>query len=257
MAHIISFANQKGGVSKTTTAVNLAAGLHNKGYKVLLIDLDSQANATQATDLEGYDVRYTITDELSGEVELKDSIVRRDDEYDIIASDELLSGYEAQALENWDILKSDLAAVKKEYDYIIIDTKPALGNLLLMALKSSDYVVIPMEARPFAEQGLAQLNQTIQAVRSRKKPVILGILLTKFHERTVLNRLLKENLEAEAKELNTSLFNTQIRESIAVPESQLMKQAVVDYAPKSNPALDYVSFTEEVIRKIEGDNHGK
>lgn len=257
MAKVIALANQKGGVSKTTTAVNMAAVLANKGYSVCLLDLDSQANATQATDLEEYDVRHTITDELSGEVELKKAIIRRENGYDIIPSDELLSGFEAQTLENWDILRSDLAAVSKDYDYIIIDTKPALGNLLLMALRASDYVVIPIEARPFAEQGLSQLDQTIQAVRKRKKPVILGILLTKFHERTVLNRLLKENLEAEAKELNTSLFSTYIREGIAVPESQLMKQAVVDYAPRSNPALDYVAFVEEIIDRIEGEHYGK
>ena len=149
------------------------------------------------------------------------------------------------------LLKDMLAAVQQDYDYIVIDTPPALGNLLQLSLMASDYVIIPTEARPLSLRGMDALQATIEDVQGLNRALkVLGILLIKYTERTVLNRQIKDILKDKAEQLNTTVFKTYIREGIAVPESQTMQINLVDYAPRSNPCIDYIAFTDEVISRI-------
>lgn len=249
-AKVISIALQKGGVGKTTTAQALASTLGSQKKKVCVIDLDGQRNLTYASGVEAPE--QTITSLLSGNCTAADAIIQCK-YYDLLTADEYLGNVERAEQVSPKLLKDSIQPILDLYDYIIIDTPPALGNLLFNALTASDYVIIPSEARPFALQGLDALNQTIQAVQQSVNPdlKILGILLIKFNTRTVLNRNIKIMAENYAAEIGTSVFKTGIREGVSVAEAQMKQTALIDYAPRSNPNIDYVKLTKEVIQKIQ------
>lgn len=249
-AKVISIALQKGGVGKTTTAQALASTLGSQKKKVCVIDLDGQRNLTYASGV--INPNYTITSVLSGNCTATDAIIQCK-HYDLLAADEYLVNVERAEQINPTLLKESIQPLLDLYDCIIIDTPPALGNLLFNALAASDYVIIPSEARPFALQGLDALNQTIQAVQQSVNSdlKILGILLIKFNTRTVLNRNIKALAENYAAEIGTTVFKTGIREGVSVAEAQMKQTALIDYAPRSNPNIDYVKFTKEVIQKIQ------
>ena len=145
-----------------------------------------------------------------------------------------------------------IAPLRDQYDFIVIDTPPALGNLSYNALSASDYVVIPSEPRPFALQGLGALHETIKSVQKNVNPglKVLGILLIKYSNRTVLNRDIKDMIEDYAKEMDTIVFSTSIREAVAVAEAQTLRQPLIDYAKNSKPNIDYKAFTTEVLKRI-------
>lgn len=249
-AKVISIALQKGGVGKTTTAQALASTLGSQKKKVCVIDLDGQRNLTYASGVEAPD--QTITSVLSGNCAAAEAVIQYK-YYDLLAADEYLGNVERAEQVEPTLLKESIQPLLDLYDYIIIDTPPALGNLLFNALTASDYVIIPSEARPFALQGLDALHQTIQAVQQSVNPdlKILGILLIKFNTRTILNRDLKEMVENYASEIGTEIFKTGIREGISVGEAQAKQKALIEYAPKSKPNIDYLKFTKEVIQKIQ------
>ena len=250
MAITISIANQKGGVGKTTTAQTMASILGARQKRVLLIDIDSQSNSTFISGANEF--KKTITKVLDRKLGLKDAIVNCT-LYDLLCADEEIAKWEKYKPQEIDhsLLNKLLAAVQANYDFIIIDTPPALGNLLLLSLVASDYVVIPTDPRPLAIKGIDALNATIDAVKTvNKRLKILGILLVKHNERSVLNRQLKELMKARAELMNTTLFNTFIRDGVAVPESQLMCKPLVDYSPKSNPCTDYEAFVDELLKMI-------
>lgn len=249
MAITISVAMQKGGVGKTTTAQTLASILGTKNKRVLLLDMDSQCNATVISGIE--DPQKTIIDVLAEDCSIKDAI-EHCSLYDLLCADELLANLEKTEDLESTILKTILSTLQSEYDYIIIDTPPALGNLLLISLIASDYVIIPTDPRSLALRGMDALQATIEAVQaSNRRLKVLGILLIKYHERTILNRQMREVLEERAELMDTIVFKTQIREGIAVPESQAMQMSLVEYAPKSNPCIDYESFVDEMLGNIE------
>ena len=246
MATTISIGLQKGGVGKTTTAINLASCLGHMKKKVLLVDMDSQANSTEGS---GVEPEHSISDCFTGETSVKNAIVNCDS-YDLLSGDERLAAIEKNDLDKDDVsmLKSLLKSIQNQYDFIIIDTPPALGNLLQLSLCASDYVVIPCEPRPFALNRIDSFYETI--VASNKDLKVLGILLVKYNERSVLNKQIKITLETKARLMNTKVFNTYIREGIAVGESQTMQQPLMEYAPKSKPCTDYMEFAKEVVKRV-------
>lgn len=248
MAITISVVLQKGGVGKSTTSQALASTLGFKKKKVLLIDLDPQTNVTYSSGVDN--PKYSITDVL-GEYCKPDEAVIECKYYDLLAADSYLTNVEIAEVKPT-LLKNAITPLKKKYDFIIIDTPPALGNLSVNALVASDYVIIPTEPRPFALQGLGRLHSTIETVRSSQNPnlKVLGILLIKYHNRTVLNRDIKDMIEDYAKLMNTVVFNTTIREGIAVAEAQTVRQPLIDYAKSSNPNIDYKGFTSEVLKML-------
>lgn len=242
--HIISVSLQKGGIGKSTTCQNLSAYLGSKVKKVLLIDLDPQCNTTFSSGAELKE--QTASDFLGGQCSPEDALVSCN-HYDIIPADIYLSNAENMEIDKG-LLKHRLSSCMGKYDFIILDTPPALGNLMKNALYASDYVIIPMDARPYAIQGLDIFMDTMKEVNPNLR--ILGILLVKFNDRSIINRDMRNNIRQYAQELNTLMFNTYIRESVAVPESQAKRQDLIDYAPKSKPASDYERLAEEFLKRM-------
>lgn len=248
-AVVIAVALQKGGVGKSTTSQALASTLGLKKKRVLLIDMDSQGNVTYASGAD--DPQYTTFDVMGEGCTIDEALIQCK-YYDLLGADHNLTKVELSEEVEPTLLRTLLAAVKNNYDYIIIDTPPALGNLSFNALVASDYVVIPTEPRPFALQGLGALHSTIESVKKSLNPNlnVLGILLVKYHNRTVLNRDVRQMIEDYAKKMNTVVFNSTIREGIAVPEAQIMQQPLLDYAKNSKPNIDYKAFTTELLKMI-------
>lgn len=257
MAKIITINIQKGGVGKTTTAHELSSNLTQMGYKVLAIDLDQQQNlsAIGGAKLVGY---YNIYDLLKGDCDFTDCI-QHGSHYDIAVAGKKLTEAEKE-FTNWDdVYRLDIAIkehkLRDSYDYIIIDTPPSLGILPSMALTAADFVLIPVEASASGAQGLGQLYERIEKVRhsergTNKDLKVAGMLLTMFNDRTKFTKHVKSQLQRLAQEVDTKIFSTYIRSAIAVKESQGWKESLITYDPKSKPAQDYKTLTEELLNTI-------
>lgn len=246
---IISVSNQKGGVGKTTTTQSLAAVLKSKGHKVLLIDLDPQSNLSTALNANNSQV-MTIYEVMKNECSIKDAI-QETESGDIVPSSMLLSvaDMEFTKLGREQMLKEALEPVKDQYDYIVIDTPPALSVLTLNAFTASDKLIIPMEADMFSLQGLGQLNSTVQQVikYSNKNLVIAGVLLTKHNPRTNLSKNVTAAISSGVAQLNTKLFNTYIRNGISIREAQISQENIMNYSPTANAQSDYLKFVDEFL----------
>lgn len=249
MAITISIVLQKGGIGKTTTALALASTLGFKHKKVLLIDLDPQGNTTYSSNVN--EANNTITDVLGMECEIEKAIIHCK-YYDLLAADTYLTNVEITEGIEPTLLKNVIKPIKDNYDFVIIDTPPALGHLSFNALVASDYIIIPIEPRPFALQGLDRLYLTVKSIKDGLNPFlkVLGILLIKYNNRTVLNRDIKDMIEDYSKQMDTIVFNTSIRESIVVPEAQTVRKPLIDYAKNSKPNIDYKAFTTELLQMI-------
>ena len=253
----IAITLQKGGSCKTTTAVNLSAILHSKGKKVLLIDMDSQANATFASGINSKELDYSLYNVLTKDQQYKANIqdaIISTKHYDILPADRDIADLTLELTpEDSGALKALTAAVARKYDYCIIDCPPALNTITVNALVASDYIVIPIEPRPFSFSGLDDLKKTIDELKNNNKKLsVLGILLTKYNNRTILSRTMTDLIDNYCKNMNTKLFSATIRESIAVPESQIAQQPLIEYAPKNKATIDYKGFTTELIKRMEG-----
>ena len=245
---IISIALQKGGTGKSTTAQTIASILGTKKKSVLLLDMDSQANVTYSS---GTTPEHTVTDVLSEDCSIEDAITHCN-HYDLIGSDNYLANLEHLDIET-DILSDVLKDIKSKYDFIIIDTPPLLGNILKSCLYASDYVIIPLDPRPFALNGLDAFYETFSTMQTyNKKLKVLGLLLTRYNSRTILNREIADLLKEKADMFNTIVFNNYVRDGIAVPEAQTVGQDLIDYAPRSNPCKDYINVTEEILSLLKG-----
>jgi len=249
MAIVIAVTLQKGGVGKTTTSQALASCLTNINKKVLLIDFDKQADCTYSSGVNN--PQKTVTDVLDERCHAADAIIHCD-WYDLLPADEYLVNVENDNDVKPTLLKKVLAPVLDRYDYVVIDTPPALGNLSFNAMVASDYIVVPSEVRPYSLKGLSALNQTIKTVQKHYNPnlKVLGILLVKYHDRTILNRDIKDMTEEYAAEMGTTVFETKIREGIAVGEAQTVREPLIAYDKNSKPSLDYIMFAKEVDEKI-------
>ena len=249
MGKVIAITNQKGGVGKSTTSQALASTLGFKKKNVLLIDMDSQCNVTYSSGIDN--PQYSITNVLAGDCKAETALIHCK-YYDLLAADPFLTNVEMTEGVETTLLKNALEPIKDNYDFIIIDTPPALGNLSFNSLVASNYVIIPVEPRPYALQGLSALHNTIKTVKISQNTnlSVLGILLIKYSNRTILNRDIKNMIEDYAAEMDTIVFNTSIREGIVVPEAQTVRQPLIDYAKNSKPNIDYKAFTTELLQKI-------
>ena len=248
---IISVSIRKGGNAKTTSVINLAAGLHRIGKRVLMIDLDPQCCLSAHLGINPEDIP-TIYEVISGNIPIVDAVTKTT-EGDIISGSPELSLLERKESISADTLKAVLKPIKRRYDYIIIDTAPALGNLLITALTASTSVLIPTEPRQSGIDAIIQLNDTITAVRknTNRGLKIKGILLTRCKLRTILTKDMRENLEQLAAYLNTQVFQTMIRDCNGFGESEAMHQSIFQYAPRSNGAKDYKSLIQEILQEGE------
>lgn len=253
MACVVTVSNRKGGVSKTTTALGLAGGLAARGRRVLCVDLDGQENMTYIMGADTEE-RPTVYDVLMNGVPAADA-VQRTEQGDILPSSSHLELIDME-LSNKDgtaLLRRALEPIRSEYDYIIVDTPPALGLSVITALSASDGVVIPLQADILSLNGLDQMGKIIDEIRRQGNTQlrIYGLLLTKFTPRTILNRAISDAFKDAASNLNTIVFETYIREGIAVREAQAQRRGI--FSVKSNPAADFMAWTDEFIRTVEGD----
>lgn len=249
---IIVGTNQKGGVGKTTTTATLTAGLQKKGFKVLVIDLDSQCNLSYVMKADMK--KPSIKDVFRDDIEIEEAI-QSGELGDIIPSNKGIDSAmtELDAIEQVYKLKNVTETLKGKYDYIIIDTPPALSALTVNALVCADYVVIPVHADTFSLQGAEALAKTINKIKAvNTKLVISGILLTKYKSRESLSKVMIQQYEKFAEMLQTKVFNATIRDSVVIRESQLARQSVFDYDTKSGIAEDYQSFINELLEDING-----
>ena len=244
---IYAIINQKGGVGKSTTAAALWAGLTLKGFRTLAIDLDAQGNLSYTA---GADTAHkTALSLLTGEAPAAETI-QTTAAGDIIAASKHLAGADAIITDTGKEyrLKEALEPIQALYDYIIIDTPPALGILTINALTACNSVIIPAQADIFSLQGIEQLTQTMHPVKKycNAALTIEGILLTRYNSRTALTRDITSYVQQLASRLETRVFTTPIREGIAVKEAQINQRTLFDYAPKAKVTDDYRAFIDEL-----------
>ena len=249
MSKALAIINQKGGVGKSTTALAIGAGLSLKGYSVLFIDLDAQGNLsyTLGADTKGYNAMGVLERPETAKEEIQHT-----PQGDIIASSPKLAGADKLLEETGKgyRLKEALDSLQGAYDYIIVDTPPALGILTINALTACTGAIIPAQADIYSLQGIAQLNSTIETVKKYCNPSlsIMGIVLTRFNGRSIIRREVAEMLERTAEQLHTKLYTSKIRECTALVEAQATKQNIYSYAPRSNATADYKALVDEILR---------
>ena len=249
MAHVISLLNHKGGVGKTTSAINIGAGLVELGKKVMLVDLDPQANLTISLGIPRQPV--TIYEALRGESELEAYAYKEG--LDVVTASLDLSGAEMELVNEPGrefILRGLFEPVHEEYDFIIIDCPPSLGLLTLNALTSSNAVYIPLQTEFLALQGVAKIKQVIDKVRFRlnKKLHVGGVIATMYDSRKVLNRDVVATIQ---KYFGDRVFETMIRNNVALAEAPAQRQDIFSYQPRSNGAKDYLALCGEVLARVE------
>lgn len=247
----ICIANRKGGTGKTTTAAALIAGLHERGFRVLGVDLDAQRNLSST--MGARNANKTILGVLTGDIKATDAIMRGS-WGDIIPGTKNLAGADAIISETGKEyrLKEALEPLKGDYDYCVIDCPPALNILTVNALTAADTVIIIAQADIYSMDGIEDLQETIEPVRKycNRDLRIEGILLTRYNARSILSRDATALIGQIADRLGTSLFNATIREAIAVKEAQISQQSLFIYAPKAKVTQDYRAFIDEFLERI-------
>ena len=244
MTKTISFNIQKGGVAKTTSSVITAEILQQRGYDVLLVDFDPQRNLTHGLAVDK--PKCPVADVLTGKTNIKDAILRTEAGLGLLPADRSLFALQA-ALES-NALAKVLAPVSGYFDYVIIDTAPALSSLSVNALVASDLVVIPAVLGDFCDLAIRDVLNTIDTVRQQnKKLAVAGILITMSKKRYVLDRLVAEQYQRLADSKHIRLFTSKIRQCQKVKEAQMLTTSLLEYAPRCNAALDYRNFVNELL----------
>ncbi|MCI7555720.1 MAG: AAA family ATPase [Bacteroidales bacterium] len=252
MAKIISLANQKGGVGKTTTAINLSAALAKEGKKVLLVDADPQANASSGLGIDIRNLEATIYECLVNGIDPKLAIHHTSvDNLDLIPSHIDLVGAEIEMLGLEDrelLMKRILSHLRDQYDFILIDCSPSLGLITVNALTASDSVIIPVQAEFFALEGIAKLLNTIKIIKSKLNPQlkIEGFLVTMFDNRLRLSTQVYDEVK---KHFGSLVFNTVITRNVRLSEAPSHGLSVLDYDPSSKGAKNYAALAKEVIKR--------
>ncbi|HEN8349640.1 TPA: ParA family protein [Enterococcus faecium] len=254
MAQIISVANQKGGVGKTTTTVNLGACLASLGKKVLLVDMDAQGNATSGVGIRKPDVTRDIYDVLVNELPIDEAtLITEHENLSIVPATLQLAGAEIELtsmMARESRLKGSLAEVSSQYDYILIDCPPSLGHLTINSFTASDSILIPVQCEYYALEGLSQLLNTVRLVQKHFNPEleIEGVLLTMYDARTNLGN---EVVEEVRKYFREKVYETIIPRNIHLSEAPSHGKPIIDYDPRSRGAEVYQALAKEVVSREE------
>jgi chromosome partitioning protein len=250
---VIAIANQKGGVGKTTTAINLSAALALTGKRVLLIDLDPQGNSS-LTFLDHTTIEYSIYDMLTDTDVSPDAVIKKTSiaTLDVLPSRINLAKFESKLLGEFDApfrLKDRLEGVVKTYDCVLIDTPPTLGLITVNALVAADYVIVPIQPSYFALEGTDDLLETVEKVKARPNPrlQVLGVVITLLDKRTTLARDIQEQIRAV---FGDKVFETVISKSVRLEESPAYKETIFTFAPNSSGAAEYSNLCAEVMRRV-------
>ena len=251
MARIIAIANQKGGVGKTTTAVNLAAALARAPKRVLLVDLDAQGNATMGSGVDKRELEASSCDVLLGERDARSTVVTTAEGFDLLPGNIDLTAAEIQLMEidgREQKLKAALEPLRGDYDFIVIDCPPALSLLTLNALTAADSVIVPMQCEYYALEGLSALMETIEALRQRLNPAleIEGVLRTMFDVRNNLANAVSAELTGH---FGDRVFRTIVPRNVRLAEAPSHGQSIVGYDAASRGGVAYLGLAGEVIRR--------
>lgn len=253
MGLVIGIINQKGGVGKTTTAVNLAAYLAGEGYRTLLIDEDSQGNATSGLFMDKKAFSKSLYDVLVNDESPKNAVVSTEiKNLSVLPSSLSLAGAEVELvgeIGREHMLRRGIEEIREKFDFILIDCPPSLGLLTLNALTASDRLIIPIQAEFYALEGLTQLMKTVDTVTRRLNPSlsVMGILLTMFDSRTKLSTQVADEVK---KYFGKKLFRTVIPRTVKLSEAPSFGQPISVYAPKSKGAKAYENFCREVLKRV-------
>ncbi|MBC5689189.1 ParA family protein [Mediterraneibacter sp. NSJ-55] len=254
MSRIIAIANQKGGVGKTTTAINLSASLASLGKKVLALDMDPQGNMTSGLSVDKNEVENNVYDLIIGSADIKDCICENVlENLDVLPSNINLSAAEIELIgvENKEfIIKHEIEKIRNNYEFIIIDCPPALSMLTINAMTTADSVLVPIQCEYYALEGLSQLIHTIELVKERLNPSleIEGVVFTMYDARTNLSLQVVENVKDN---LNQNIYKTIIPRNIRLAEAPSYGMPINLYDAKSTGAESYMMLAEEVIHKGE------
>lgn len=252
MGRTIAIANQKGGVGKTTTAINLSACLAEKGKKVLAVDMDPQGNMTSGLGVDKDSVENTIYNLIIGESKMEEVLIKDVlENLDIIPTNIDLSGAEIELLdveEKEYIVRNEIDKIKDNYDFIIIDCPPSLSMLTINAMTTADSVLVPIQCEYYALEGLSQLIHTVELVRDRLNPKITieGVVFTMYDARTNLSLQVVENVKDN---LEQTIYKTIIPRNIRLAEAPSYGIPINKYDPKSAGAESYLKLADEVIDK--------
>lgn len=251
---IIAITNQKGGVGKTTTAINVSAALASKGFRTLLVDLDPQANSSMSF-LDVRDLEAAVYEALTeDDVHLPDVIHPANEQENLFVAPSTISLAKIEAkllgeLDSYYRLKDELDRIQNDFDYVVIDTPPTLGVITVNALVAATHVLIPIQSSYFALEGTDDLLETVDKIKARANPdlQILGAVITLYDKRTLLARDIRDQLNDV---FGDRLFDTVITKSVRLEESPAYKESIFSFAPQSSGAYEYYKLSEEILSRV-------